>query len=331
MTDRAEALKKRLGQLKAQWARWDKILFPVQTYEIRRMPIVGQIVFVAIVASVGALGARFFPYGKGIGFDWEIYFSHGRVDTFYPPWGSWVVAHLTWPWLVGLSLAGVSLAVLKRAVHPVSAACALLALPVLWTIFLGQLEGLITLGMCFLPWLAPLALLKPQVSTFAFGARASYIVAFFVWIVISLAIYGPWPLVTLRVNQIIGEGRLVTDISLFGWGWLIAPFLFWASRGDMDLLMYSGTVVTPYLLPYNMLPATAAIARLRPRAAVVACVFSWLPFAANWVGPRGWWLFWLFIIFMWLCLAAARYRKIAPRSVWRRIFVAPEPAPAQGS
>jgi hypothetical protein len=147
-----------------------------------------------------------------------VYFSHGTVDALYPPWGSWVVARLTLESLVGLTLAGVSLAVLKRAVHPVSAVCALLALPVLWTIFLGQLEGLITLGLSALPWLVMLALLKPQLSTFAFGARPSYIAAFFIWVAISLVIWGWWPGRMLGFESYYGEGRLATDISLHGYG-----------------------------------------------------------------------------------------------------------------
>jgi hypothetical protein len=238
------------------------------------------------------------------------------------------VAPLTWEWLIGFSVAGVALAVLKRAVHPVSAVCALLTLPLLWTLFLGQLEGLMTLGLAALPWLAPLALLKPQLSTFAFGARPAYLVAFGLWIALSLVIWGPWPLDMLGFESYYSAGRLVTDISLRGWGLPLALLLFWVARGDMDLLLYSGAFATLYLLPYNLLPATPAIARLRPRAAVIACLLSWLPFAANWLGPGGWWLGWLFIGFMWVCLAAARYPHVAPRAWWRRLLIeTPKPGP----
>jgi hypothetical protein len=274
------------------------------------------------------LVARWLPPGGLIGFDWVVYFSHGRVEPIYPPWGSWVVDMLTWEWLVGLSLAGVVLAVARRAIHPLSAASALLALPVLWTILIGQLEGLITLGLAGLPWLIPLALLKPQISTFALGARRSYIVAFFILSAIALMVWGPWPLFDMfGIRSYIGEGRLVTDISLFGWGLPLALLLLWLSRGDMDMLMFAGAFATPYLLPYNLLPAVPAIARLRPRAAMLAGLFSWLPLSANWLGPGGWWLGWMFIGFVWCCLAAQRYPRVAPHAWWRRWLIAPALAP----
>jgi hypothetical protein len=115
----------------------------------------------------------------------------------------------------------------------------------------------------------------------------------------------------------------VTDISLHGYGLPLALLMFWVSRGDMDMLMLSGAFATVYLLPYNLLPVVPAIARLRPRTAVLAMLFSWLPFSANWLGPRGWWLGWAFIGLLWLSLAAARYPHVAPKAWWRRWFVLP--------
>ncbi len=257
-------------RLRAGWNRWEPILFPKVEIYARQVPPWAQIVLVTIFATVGVGLAKFIPAGGLIGFDWIVYFSRGYVEPLYPPWGSWIVARLTWETLIGLSLGGVSLAVLKRSVHPVSAVCALLALPMLWTLFLGQLEGLITLGLAGLPWLVMLALLKPQLSTFAFGARPVYIAAFFVWLAISFVIWGWWPATMFGFESYYGEGRLVTDISLHGFGVPLALLMFWVSRGDMDMLMLSGTFATLYLLPYNLLPVVPAIARLRPRSAILA-------------------------------------------------------------
>jgi hypothetical protein len=312
---------KAMQKLRAGWKHWEPILFPKCEIYARQVPPWAQIVFVLVFAALGVGLARLMPAGGLIGFDWIVYFSHGKVEPLYPPWGSWIVARLTWESLVGLSLAGVSLAVMKRAVHPVSAVCALLALPMLWTIFLGQLEGLVTLGLSALPWLVMLALLKPQLSTFAFGARPIYLAAFFVWVAISLVIWGWWPGRMLAFESYYGEGRLVTDISLHGFGLPLALLMFWVSRGDMDLLMLSGAFATLYLLPYNLLPVVPAIARLRPRSALLATLLSWLPFSANWLGQRGWWLGWAFIGFLWLCLVAARYPHVAPKACWRRVFI----------
>jgi hypothetical protein len=45
----------------------------------------------------------------------------------------------------------------------------------LWTLFLGQLDGIALLGLIGMPWLVPLALVKPHVTIFAFAARKTYL------------------------------------------------------------------------------------------------------------------------------------------------------------
>jgi hypothetical protein len=105
------------------------------------------------------------------------------------------------------------------------------------------------------------------------------------------------------------ESRFANEITL---GWLGLPLalaLFWFSRGDVDMLMLAGCAMTPYLLPCNLIVVTPAIARLSPRSAVIACIASWLPISANWLGDWGWWLGWLFIFWLWLGLAGWRYAE----------------------
>ena len=43
-------------------------------------------------------------------------------------------------------MAGFALASIKRAIHPVSIVAGFLSLPLLWTLFLGQLEGIVLVG-----------------------------------------------------------------------------------------------------------------------------------------------------------------------------------------
>ncbi len=282
-------------------------LFPEQKIFKREFPLWQEGLIFAFLLGFGSLLGSFLPADGFIGFDWVNFWSIGRVAPFHPPWTELLVRPLTWPLLVGLTLSAFSLAVLKRAVHPVSAAMAVICLPLLWTVFLGQLEGMVILGLLGLPYLAPLALVKPQVSFFAFGARRQYIYAFFTLIAISLVLWGPWPLRTLAVESYYGEGRYPQNIGLGWWGLPAAVALLWLSRGDMDMLMLGGIFAIPHLIPYNLLPALPAVSRLSPKAAVVAFVLSWLPFSANYIGPMGWWLGWLFVIWVWLNLAARRY------------------------
>lgn len=91
-------------------------------------------------------------------------------------------------------------------------------------------------------------------------------------------------------SRVYSAGRYVQDIALGWWGLPLALPLLWWSRGDMDMLMAGGVFASLHLLPNNLLPIVPAIARLSPRAVALACIFSWFPFLANWIGPAGWWL-----------------------------------------
>lgn len=282
-------------------------LFPEQKIFRRKYSLPELAAFFTLTALVFYGVGLFIPADGFIGYDWVHVFSQGRFPPFYPPW-SLVVSRLNWPLLVGLSMAGIVLGTFLRSVHPISTVAALLSLPVLWTLFLGQLDGLVVLGLLGLPYLTPLALIKPQVSLFAFTAKKSYLFAFLIWFGISLVVWGWWPGRMLAVNTYYAEGRYHQDIAIGYPGILLALPMLWFSRGDMDMLMISGAFVTPHLIPYNMIPFTPAIARLRPGQALIACVFSWLPLSANWLGIYGWWLGWLMALWLWSLLALQRYR-----------------------
>lgn len=287
---------------------FSQIFFPDREIFARPLPVFTQVIaFAALTAVFMGLG-HFLPADGFFAYDW-IYAFHGQAQfpAHYPPWTQLIVDHLSWPGLIGVTLAAVCLAIYKRSVHPVSAAFALLTLQVFWTIFDGQLDGLVVLGLLGLPWLTPLALLKPQVSLFAFGARRSYLLGMMVTLAVSLLIWGLWPLRALHAIDTYDQARAVQDIALRWWGLPITLALAWWSRGDMDMLMAAGVFMTPYLVPYNLLPLVPAIARLPPRGAVLAWAFSWLPLAANWLGPSGWWLVWVFVGYIWLSLAVTRY------------------------
>ena len=199
------------------------------------------------------------------------------------------------------------MAAIKRAIHPISIAVAFFSLPLLWTLFLGQLEGIVLLGLLGIPWLIPLALIKPQVSIFAFGATKRYFLVAIIFLLVSLLIWGLWPINTLNVESFYAEGRYPQNIGFGLRGLPIALIAMWFSRGDMDMLMLSGIFMLPHLIPYNLLPVIPAIARLKPKTAIIAVLLSWLPMTANRIGPIGWWFGWFIIIWMWGCLAFDRY------------------------
>lgn len=281
--------------------------FPVVTPVLNPAPLAQRAVIFAGLAVVFSFIARWIPVDGFFAFDWVHFFGIGNIPVFYPPWSGYVVRWLTYPVLIGLTLAAVGLAAYLRSRHPLSLVCVFFALPVMWTVFLGQVDGLVLLGVLGLPWLAPLALLKPQLSLWAFGARKSSLIALAITLLVSFLIWGFWPAQMFSIWTVHAEGKYINDIAV---GWLGLPLalvLFWFSRGDVDMLMLAGCVTTPYLLPYNLIVVAPAIARLSPRSALIACAASWLPFSANWLGDWGWWLGWLFMIWLWLGLAGWRY------------------------
>jgi len=287
-----------------------RVFFPEEEIYARSWPWQHQVMGFAFLFALFCILGYFIPANGFVAFDWVHFFSRGHIPPFYPPWDAWAVRWLTWPVFFGLSMAAISISIIKRSRHAVSGIAASLTLPVFWAMFLGQLEGLVVLGLLGLPWLTPLALLKPQVSLFAFGARRNYVLAALLWVSISLILWPGWPLRMLATNHYYAEGRYPQDISLGLRGALLAVPMMWFSRGDMDMLMVSGAFMTLHLLPYNMLPFVPAVARLKPEVAVVLAALSWLPLLSNWMGKEGWWLGWIFAAGLWGALAQQRYFQV---------------------
>jgi hypothetical protein len=292
--------------IKRGWHKLD-FLFPEMEVANHRLPPGWKIGLFAALSLVFSLAAHLIPADGFIGFDWVGFFGIQRIPPFYPPWTLYAVKWLTYPTLVGLTLGAFALAAYQRSAHPISLAASFLCLPLLWTIFLGQVDGLALMGLLGLPWLVPLALIKPQVAIFALGARRLYLLAFLLVFGISLLIWPNWLAVMLNVYSFFGEGRFVQNIGLGWWGLPLFMVTVWFSRGDMDMLMASGAFISPYLIFYNLLPLTPAVARLKPRAAILALVLSFLTLSSNWLGPKGWWLGWFFVAWIWLNLATKRY------------------------
>ncbi|GIV62741.1 MAG: hypothetical protein KatS3mg045_0080 [Bellilinea sp.] len=282
-------------------------LFPQQNIFSKNLSPAQALIVFFLLTIIFSMVASLIPQDGFFAFDWIHFFGIGNIPIFYPPWTKFFISILTYPILVGLTLAAVGIASYLRAIHPISMMAVFFSLPVLWTIFLGQLDGLVVLGTLCLPWLAPLALIKPQLSLWAFGSRKEYILALLLTFLTSLSIWGWWPTDIFSVWTIHEEGKYVNDISIGLAGLPVALVLFWFSRGDIDMLMASGAFITPYLLPYNLIVLTPAIARLSPLSSLIACVLSWLPLSANWLGDQGWWLGWLFLIWLWAGLACKRY------------------------
>jgi len=290
------------------WRFWPNLeieLFPAST--VKKRPLTWRRFLLILAGSTLLFGAiGFFVKADGVvGFDWYHYYSRGIREPFYPPWLVYV-QWLTWPGLIGLSCAGLIIALYQRGASPPVMGIAFLAWPLLWLLFVGQLDGLVLLGLTGLPWLTPLATLKPQITVFAFMAHKKWLIVLIVWLLATILIWGLWPVDMFnyqsRWEALYDEAAQPQNISLWPWTLPLALVLLWLSRGDMDMLMLTGTFVTPHIIPYSYVVVLPAIARIKPWLAVTLVILSWLPLSANWVGDWGWYLGHLFGAILWLAL-----------------------------
>jgi hypothetical protein len=149
------------------------------------------------------------------------------------------------------------------------------------------------------------------VGYLAFLARKRDLIVLLIWLIISVAIWGLWPLDMLKINS-FNVVREPHNINLWPWSLPLVIILLWLSRGDEDMLMVSETFALPYLHSYHYFVILPALARVGQWPAVVAVITSWLPLLANWFGPWAWYLGHLFPFMLWFSL----YLK---RRTWLRV------------
>lgn len=243
----------------------------------------------SVVIWIG-LFALFYLIGMAIpaGYDWAVDFSKGNFPSFWTPWTPVISSLLNWPLIFAITVFSVTYRTYKYNRSPIAIALAILSLPTMWVLFLSNLDGLVLAGLLLLPWGAPLALMKPQLAAFAFLARKESLIAAVIWLLISLTIWGLWP---MNFSTILSPEWRVTwanDISLFPWGLIIAFPLMWLSRGDEDLLMAAGSFATPHLFPYHFILVMPALGRMKPGWMIVSWLISWTPLLAQYIGPIGW-------------------------------------------
>jgi hypothetical protein len=253
----------------------------------------------------GALLLSFF-YLVGLlipeGFDWRHFFSQGKVSQIWTPWTTSIIKILNFPLLVALTLFGVVLRTYRYSKSPIYSALAIISLPTLWVLFLGNLDGLVMIGLLLLPWGVPLVMMKPQLAAFALLAKRSSIYAAIAWGLLSLLIWGLWPLRFLSVLTPGWGAAWPQDISLFPWSLIIAIPLLWFSKGDEDMLMAAGSFATPHLFPYHFVLLMPSLSRMSWRWTILCWILSWSPLLANWFGPTAWHMGNLFALCIWVGL-----------------------------
>jgi hypothetical protein len=224
------------------------------------------------------------------GFDWKHFFSMHQFPGFWMPWSKLLVGWMSYPTVFALSMIGLGWRTWKYSHSPIPLVLTLVSLPMLWILHLGNYDCLVVLGLMLLPWGVPLALLKPQISAFALLANRKWFITGAVWGVLSILIWGFWPLTEYRtiIANPAWRAEWVQDISLFPWGLLPAIPLLWFSRGDEDLLMAAGSLATPHIFPYHFIVLMPSLGRMNKRWMILTWIFTWSPLMANYLGPGAW-------------------------------------------
>lgn len=206
------------------------------------------------------------------------------------PWMKLLVGWMDFPTVFALSMLGLGFRTWKYSRSPIPLILTLFSLPMLWILHLGNHDALVVLGLLLLPWGVPLALLKPHLTFFALLANRKWFIAGAIWGILSILLYGLWPLA--QINGVIANPawrqEWVQDISLFPWGLIPAIPLLWFSRGDEDLLMAAGSLCTPHLFPYHFIVLMPALGRMRYRWMILTWIFTWSPLMANYLGQGAW-------------------------------------------
>ncbi len=256
-------------------------------------------------------------YGIGTlvpeGFDWIHYYKPGIS---YPIWTPWMnpiiklISPLGFGFVFALTVLGISIRAFQYKRSAIPILLALCSFPTLWVFFMGNVDGLILFGMLLMPPAVPLVLMKPQISAFSLLAKRKWLYAGIIWIIISLIVWGFWPERLLLVTTSSWKTEWVQDISLFPWGMLIGLPLLYFSRGDQDLLMAAGSLMTPHLFPYHFIILMPSLARMKWYWMLITYIASWTPLFANWLGPNAWHFGNLLSICFWLGIFLNKPKKI---------------------
>ena len=147
------------------------------------------------------------------GFDWSHFYGQGRFPSFWMPWTKPIVSIMDMPSVFALTVLTIGLRTFQYRRSAAAIVMALISLPTLWVLHLGTLDGLVLLGLLILPWGAPLVLIKPQLGFFALLAKKESIIVATIWGVISILIWGFWPLNLLSLTTPDWKAEWVQEIT----------------------------------------------------------------------------------------------------------------------
>jgi hypothetical protein len=145
-----------------------------------------------------------------------------------------------------------------------AALLALLSPPVWYLLWDGQIDGLVLLGLLFLPWSIPLVLLRPQIIGWVLITRKKWALWMVVWLAASFLIWGQW----ISQSFSLSAGSVAHPTAM-GWntlGWpvlLVGLWMILSSRGDPWRILAGAFLASPYVQPYHMTMLLPALGRVK--------------------------------------------------------------------
>lgn len=232
-----------------------------------------------IIVLGGALLTALIMQLPLLGVDWQWCFeAEGSflaptVECYdqYPPWTYWILRPWTsLPWRVGLSFQ-LGMMMMTVAVSTAwgayrygeAAVLALVTPPVLFMLWLGQIDGLAMWGLMFLPLGMLWALTKPNIAVWAIFSRWQWVAWAAVVGVVSVAIWGWWPGTLLAARALCPEHPMAIGWASLGWPVLLLGLLLFPFSGPDPLRrMASGALLMPFMMPYHFLMLLPALGRV---------------------------------------------------------------------
>lgn len=294
-----------------------KYLYPLLP---RRDDIKASLKLFGLILSGGIILSPLMSKLPVLGWDWYFFFNANHpVDNIYSyyspflPYTKYIIGLLTWMnWRTSLALLGgftftaIALGTWRNGGRYGSILLAILTPLPLFVMWVGHPDGLALIGL--LTGFIPLALIKPQVTFWAFlRSKATTF-----WLIVCLGMTMLiWPYWFGLAFGIRWNHSAATGWQALGWPLLIVGLILILGAGnDPWRLMTAGCFITPDLMPYHLVVLLPAIGRVGGRSKVVVWLAAWMVFLGLGLGENYRYLNLLFPLSIYLSLQTmGEYRQ----------------------
>lgn len=226
-----------------------------------------------------------------LGYEWPFYIS-GQVDINYPPYLQLAIKPFSiWPWRLGVAiLCGllpmtVAMSTFREASRISSnrlfrfgsSTLALLTPLIPMLMWEGNASIITMFGLLSLPYGVLFAVIQPHLPVWAMLARRRWTLFGIGFGILSLFIWGLWP-----IHTVTNMGNWIGHPSALGWssmGWPVAVvglFMLPFVNANPLRLMAVGAFLIPYALPVHFVLMLPAIGRVRGWRQVLLWASVWL-------------------------------------------------------